>query len=143
MATDTIIGCGAFVFCVNTKRYLFLLRNKGKNAGTWGIVGGKIEPEESIIDALRREISEELGGSIQHAKILPIEKYTGSNQQFIYHTFLIKVEQEFIPDLNEEHIGYCWVPLESLPKPLHQGIIRICNSESVIQKLKVHQTIKD
>jgi 8-oxo-dGTP pyrophosphatase MutT (NUDIX family) len=119
------------------------LRDKGKYANTWGLVGGKIEPNESILSGLEREINEELGGKILGAKILPIEKYTSDNEKFIYHTFLIKVEEEFMPDLNAEHKGYCWVPLEDYPKPLHPGILRILNSETVKKKLDIHQTIKD
>jgi 8-oxo-dGTP pyrophosphatase MutT (NUDIX family) len=143
MATNNLTGCGALIFCTKSKRYLFLLRNNGKYADNWGLVGGKIEPNESILSGLEREMVEELGGKILGAKILPIEKYTSDNEKFIYHTFLIKVEEEFIPELNSEHKGYCWVPLEDYPKPLHPGILRILHSETVRQKLETHQSIKD
>ena len=127
---DLIQGCGALVLCSKTKRYLFLLRSNGKFADTWGLVGGKIEPSEAIVTGLNREITEELGGSINHAKIIPIEKYTSSNEKFIYHTFLIKVDEEFVPELNDEHKGYCWVGLDDYPKPLHPGV---CGREKEIQ----------
>mgnify|MGYP003351212362 CR=1 FL=1 len=39
-----------------------MLRNQGKTAGTWGIVGGKKEPTDSTLyEALLREIQEEAG----------------------------------------------------------------------------------
>ena len=69
-------GCGAIIVCSSTNRYLFLLRSSGKFPETWGLAGGKIEPGETIEQGLLREIKEELGGEIQGAKILPIEKYT-------------------------------------------------------------------
>ena len=143
MAHSTLIGCGALIFCTKTKRFLFLLRSKGKYPNSWGLVGGKIESKESIMSGLEREIKEELGGNIDGAKILPIEKYTSDNEKFVYHTFLIKVEEEFIPELNSEHKGYCWVPLEDHPKPLHPGITRILNADAIRLKLKTHQNIKD
>ena len=124
-------GCGALIYCTSTHRYLFLLRNDGKFPNTWGIVGGKIEQNETILQGLEREIEEELGGQIEGAKIIPIEKYTSNNNRFIYHTFLIKVEEEFVPVLNHEHIGYCWVPMDLHPTPLHPGVYRTFKFKNV------------
>jgi 8-oxo-dGTP pyrophosphatase MutT (NUDIX family) len=134
-----IVGCGALIYCTKTKRYLFLLRDKGKYSDTWALVGGKIENQESIIEGLYREINEELGGSILDAKLLPIDKFSSTNEKFVYHTFLIKVEEEFVPDLNLEHKGYCWVSLDHVPKPLHPGLHRILNSDSIRTKLIAQQ----
>jgi 8-oxo-dGTP diphosphatase len=130
-------GCGAIIVCSSTNRYLFLLRSSGKFPGTWGLAGGKIEPGETIEQGLLREIKEELGGEIQGAKILPIEKYTSNNNKFVYHTFLIKVDEEFIPELNNEHKGYCWVKLDDYPKPLHPGVYRTFKFAATREKIKV------
>lgn len=144
MATNNINeSCGALIYCTSTKRYLFLLRNNGKFRRTWGLVGGKIENQETMVEGLEREIKEELGGEIKEAKLIPIEQYTSDNKKFIYHTFLIKVEEEFIPNLNHEHVGYCWVPLESAPIPLHPGVYRTFKFKHIIEKIKVHEEIKD
>lgn len=144
MATNSINNsCGALIYCTATNRYLFLLRNGGKFPSTWGIAGGKIEQGETIEQGLNREILEELGGEIRGAKILPIEQYTSNNNKFIYHTFLIKVEEEFVPVLNHEHKGYCWVPLENYPKPLHPGVYRTFKFEHIKDKIKIHEQIKD
>jgi 8-oxo-dGTP pyrophosphatase MutT (NUDIX family) len=144
MATNNLNqGCGAIIYCTSTNRYLFLLRESGKFPGTWGLAGGKIEFGETIEQGLLREIKEELGGEIPGAKILPIEKYTSNNNGFVYHTFLIKVEEEFIPILNHEHIGYCWVPIEHLPTPLHPGVCRTLKFKKIKSKIQVHEKIKD
>jgi len=142
MATNNIKeGCGALIYCTSTHRYLFLLRNDGKFPNTWGIVGGKIEQNETILQGLEREIEEELGGQIDGAKIIPIEKYTSNNNRFIYHTFLIKVEEEFVPVLNHEHIGYCWVPIDLHPTPLHPGVYRTFKFKNIKEKIKVLEKI--
>ena len=143
MATNSInSSCGAMIYCTATKRYLFLLRNDGKFPDTWGLVGGKIERGESILDGLHREISEELGGRIEGAKVIPIEQFVSDNKKFVYHTFLIKVEEEFVPDLNKEHKGFCWVPLEFFPKPLHPGVFRTIRLEKSRNKLKTQEKLK-
>lgn len=130
-----LIGAGALIYCKATHRYLFLLRN-GTHAGSWGLVGGKIETNETIVKGLMREIIEELGGFISDAKLIPIEKFTSENKNFEYHTYVIKVDSEFVPELNQEHRGYCWVKLEDYPKPLHPGVWRTFKFSSVIDKLR-------
>lgn len=144
MATSNLkSGCGALIYCTRTHRYLFLLRKNGKYPDTWGLVGGKIENGETIFEGLQREIREELGGQIKDAKIIPIEKYTSDNGNFTYQTYLIKVDEEFVPELNDEHKGYCWVQLEDHPKPLHPGVYRTIRFQANQDKIKILETIKD
>lgn len=134
-------NCGAFIYCTKTKRYLFLLRNKGKFAGTWGIVGGGIEGNESVKDCLEREILEEMGGKITGAKYIALENFVSTNGKFTYQTFLVKVEEEFIPELNNEHIGFCWAPLKNTPIPLHPGVFRTLRHSKIKEKLEAQENL--
>jgi 8-oxo-dGTP pyrophosphatase MutT (NUDIX family) len=136
-----IEGVGTFIYCVSSQRYLFLLRNSSKYSGTWGLAGGKIDNGENVLDSLYRELSEELGFNFKNAKVIPIEKFTSDNGKFVYNTFLIPITEEFIPILNDEHRGYCWVQLEDHPKPLHPGVWRTINFEAVASKIKTLENI--
>ena len=136
-----IEGTGALIYSIRTRRYLFVLRNGSKFSNTWGLPGGKIERGETVAAALAREIEEELGGVIRNSKLYPIEKFTSDNQKFIYHTFLIPVEDEFIPELNREHKGYAWCAVEDHPKPLHPGVWRTINFNEVVEKLETMQQV--
>ena len=136
-----LASTGALIYCTKTHRYLFLLRNTTKHSGSWGIVGGKVEAGETVAQGLQREIREELGGVIKGAKIIPIEQYTSDNNKFVFHTFLISVDEEFVPDLNSEHRGYCWVSLEDHPKPLHPGVWRSFNFSAIVDKLKTMESV--
>ena len=140
MEHRVIESCGALIYCRTTHRYLFLLRNNSKHSGSWGLVGGKIEKHESIIDGLHREINEEIG-SIDYEKIVPIEKFTSENGRFFFHTYAIVVDCEFVPTLNHEHRGYCWVPLKDHPRPLHPGVWRSFKFTEVIEKLNTIETL--
>lgn len=130
-------GVGALIYAKSTKRYLFLLRHGGSWAMTWALPGGKINANETVVVGLAREIEEELGGRITDPKLIPIEKYTSDDGKFVYHTFFVSVNDEFVPVLNDEHIGYAWLPLSAAPKPLHPGIIRTINDSLVCGKISV------
>ena len=132
---------GALVYSSSTKRYLFLLRDGTKFAGTWGLTGGKVEADERVIDALYREINEETGTDLSLNKTIPIETFTSDNRKFVYYTFLVSVEKEFIPELNHEHRGYCWVELKDHPKPLHPGVWKTFNFTSIINKIKMLEAV--
>jgi 8-oxo-dGTP pyrophosphatase MutT (NUDIX family) len=141
MDSSHIEGVGTFIYSISTHRYLFLLRNSTKYAGTWGLAGGKIDANEQILGSLTRELKEELGYEFQDVKVIPIEKFTSDNGHFSYHTFLIPVDEEFVPILNYEHRGYCWVNLEDHPKPLHPGVWRTINFTAVIEKIKTLERV--
>ncbi len=141
MESSPLEGVGAFIYCISTKRYLFLLRNTKKYAGTWGLAGGGIESGEHLLESLYRELGEELDYNFIFNKVIPLEKFTSDNYKFIYHTFIVPVDEEFVPLLNKEHRGYCWVGLEDHPKPLHPGVWRTINFEAVVAKIKTLETI--
>jgi len=133
------IGCGALIYSVSTKRYLFLLRNQKRHAGSWGFVGGGVDLPESPTEALQREICEEIG-PISYDKIIPLEKFTSDAGNFEYHTYVITVEKEFVPELNDEHRGYAWTSIADHPKPLHPGVWRTFNFRAILEKIKTFET---
>ena len=133
-----IVYSGGLFLSKDTKRFLFLLRTQGKTAGTWGFVGGKKEPiDQTPYDTLTREISEEVGVVPNITKMIPLEQYTSNDQHFKYNTYIILVEKEFIPTLNNEHSAYAWCEYNSYPKPLHQGVRSSLNNKSIKGKIEL------
>ena len=126
-------SAGVFFYAKATNRFLFLLRNDEKNPGNWGIPGGKIEKGESLLEGIERECVEEIGFFPSHTKLITIQKFV--NNSFTYHTFFSVVDDEFMPTLNDEHCGYCWVPYDSYPRPLHPGLFNTINFDVVQNKL--------
>jgi len=141
MASSTvnqIICSGGLFLARDTKRFLFLLRAQGKTTDTWGIVGGKKEPSDlTLVEALQREIVEEIGKSSSIEKIIPLELFTSNDQNFQYSTYIVIVEKEFIPILNQEHSGYAWCNYKNWPKPLHQGLKNSLSNRVTKAKIEV------
>lgn len=131
------ISCsGALFYALNTKRFLFLHRTQSKQNNVWGLVGGKGNVGESLINTLHREIHEELGFEPDILKTIPLETFVSTDEKFNFHTYLTVVKQEFIPVLNEEHDGYAWCTFNKWPKPVHQGLRNTLQNKTNVTKLE-------
>jgi 8-oxo-dGTP pyrophosphatase MutT (NUDIX family) len=135
LTTVTHQSCGALIYAANTRRFLFLLRNGAGHSGTWGIAGGKMQAQESVVQALHRELREELGQTFENNKLVPLETYTSSDLSFCYHTFILVVDQEFVPTLNNEHSGWAWTRLSDAPRPMHPGLFRTIKIKEINSKI--------
>lgn len=137
MEPSTVNAVGVWFYSQATQRYLYLMRWDSRHPNTWGLPGGKCDTGETLLDAICRECTEELGHMPQYTKLVPIEKFTSSDGVFCYHTFFCSVESEFQPQLNQEHRGYAWVNSDVMPRPLHPGLWSTINFDEVMQKVSV------
>lgn len=124
-------SAGLFFYCKSTGRFLYLLRSDTNYS--WGVPGGKVEKNETLFEGLERECFEEIGYFPKDAKLIPIQKFVNNN--FTYHTFFCAVDEEFVPDLNNEHVGYAWIGDGQHPKPMHPGLFSTINIDIVKEKL--------
>ena len=140
-----IIASGCIFLSIDTGRVMLQQRSGAVNhPRTWGFFGGKAEGNERPSETLYREMEEEIGLVPSIDKVIPINKFTSPNKKFIYNSFVVTVDDEFIPVLNNESDGYCWVKIGNWPRPLHPGAKIQFNSKQFVKKLKtVHaQQIK-
>ena len=142
-----IRAAGALFLSVKTKRFLFLMRADDTYTDTWATVGGRAELGETVIESLGREIKEEIGFLPIVRKTIPIDLFVSNDGKFEFHTFICLVDNEFIPNLNNEHKGYAWSGIDSFPKPLHPALYNALKSnelktkiKSVLELLEISQT---
>jgi 8-oxo-dGTP pyrophosphatase MutT (NUDIX family) len=138
--TDKIVCSGALFYAKSTKRFLLLQKAHGKHKGTWGLVGGTNLAGENPWQGLQREVVEEIGATPKVLKSIPIETFVSNDTVFNFHTFLCVIEDEFVPVLSAEHIGWAWATIDYAPKPLHQGLRNSFSSKIIRTKL---QTVFD
>lgn len=117
----SIKAAGAIFQSLETGRIMLGLRStKGTFSGKWSFFGGKLKQGELVRQGLERELSEELGRIPNLVHIAPFDIYDG-DKGFSYYSFLILVEKEFVPILNDESSGYAWIEPGQWPRPLHPG----------------------
>ena len=134
------------LFLTPKRRALFLRRSdQGDCAGSWAWPGGKTEEGETAEQCAVRECTEEIGllpkgprayhtRSVQDIAVVPapameapvagvaaLPAPAAGVDPVDFTTFLQLVPEEFIPELNDEHDGWCWADVASPPQPLHPG----------------------
>ena len=122
-----IRAAGGCIIAKDTHRILLQQRTmNGTYPRNWGFFGGKVEDNENVSQALLRELVEEIDINIKDdvIKIYPLDQYHSRDGEFSYYSFVILVENEFIPSINHESGGYAWVDTNYIPKPLHPGTRR-------------------
>lgn len=136
MNSNSVSAVGIWFYAIDTQRYLYLMRNDTRHPESWGLPGGRVEENETLMDAIVRECTEELGRMPNYVRLVPLEKFTTSDSKFSYHTFFCSVDQEFIPTLNHEHIGWAWLNSGVWPKPMHPGLWSTVNFDAVKNKIQ-------
>ena len=137
---EQIVCSGALFYAKSTRRFLLLQKAQGKHEGTWGLVGGTTVSGETPWQGLQREIVEEIGSCPEIIKTIPLETFVSNDRIFNFHTYLCVIQDEFVPILSDEHIGWAWATIDRAPKPLHQGLRNSFSSKTIRTKL---QTVFD
>jgi mutator protein MutT len=112
------VGCGAAI--VREGQLLLVKRLRAPEAGHWSLPGGKVEFGESVADAVRREIREEVGLEIELGKSLGIVEMIGfDDQHWVSPIFLAEAPQGEARNNEPDKLdAIAWVALDAPPSPL-------------------------
>ncbi len=116
-------------FIEKNNKFLLVRRPPGKkNEGLWEFPGGKVEEGETLEEALKRELKEELG--IEVLKCTFLEKIFYDYGDFKIELFAFKVN-DFRGELKlKEALDYQWIDLNFALK------LNLCNADrKLIKKL--------
>ena len=94
-------------------KYLIAQRNRDKHlAFYWEFPGGKVNNDESFVNALKREILEELSINIKIKEKITSEKYKDDKIDVEVHYFLCELTDEDI--ILSEHEDMKWLRKKDL-----------------------------
>lgn len=129
------VGAGILAISLQSKQALVAKRSiHVLEPGTYGIIGGKLDDDEDIPAAAKREFQEETGynGSLN---LIPAYVFNASN--FQYHNFIGIVPKIFEAQTNWETDYFKWLNLEELYElqDKHFGLEKLLQqSKSIIEK---------
>jgi 8-oxo-dGTP pyrophosphatase MutT (NUDIX family) len=117
-----VVSC----FIRHEEDFLFLHRQDHKPEGnTWAMPAGKIDRGEDILEAMSRELYEEVGLKIEKGMMKkPLATYVKyPTKDFVYYiTEVLLIEKPKILLNIDEHKGYEWITLdEALKRDLIPG----------------------
>ena len=96
----------------------------------WEFPGGKLEPNESAVDAVRRELQEELGVEVEDAEEWFSEVHTYSNGiTYDISYFLVRAWRGEI--VNREFQRVEWISETMLPTLLH-----LAGNKRILERLR-------
>ena len=101
-------GAG-FAFITPDDKILMLQKPNKK----WSLVGGHSEKRETPLQTAQRETKEEIG-FIPNGDIVDMIRYTKEETKGSCFSFIMRVEEPFVPHLSSEHVDYKWVPLKEM-----------------------------
>ena len=136
MDTLFLIGPRATIYNTKTNKVLLLQRNDGNNA--WEIPGGKRENNEDIVVALKREVKEETGLTINNYKLVyvsPIFENHPVLKPFLNIGYLCFVDNCDVI-ISYEHLDYKWVSVEELANHLDKDIYNDLKINGMIKELE-------
>ena len=91
----------------------------GTNIGKYGLVGGRVNPEESFFDALAREVKEETGLKVDVVKPVYVGEWWPNikgQKSHIVAVFVLCNAHTNKVVLSDEHDDYKWVDAKKLPE---------------------------
>lgn len=162
------VAAGVMVMA-DTGNVLFLRRTASAPdcPACWDFPGGGREGDETAEDTARREMTEEIGVAPEgkltlHTRTMssaPLRGVAGAGASPVlpvredapeapaaapvdFTTFLLRVGDEFMPTLNDEHDGFAWAPPTSPPGPLHPGC-QVSLDRLTMDELGVARAIAD
>ena len=111
--TRFTVTAGAVIF--NDKGEVLLLKHRFRAGSGWGLPGGFMENGEQPIDALRRELHEEIGLEVDEVKVFAVRSFKKPKQVEVL--FRARANAEVKSQTVEVERAE-WFSIESLPEGL-------------------------
>lgn len=98
---------------------LLVKRGRPPGAGLWSLPGGRVEPSESLREAVVREVREETGLEVRPAQLLGWVERRGPGWHFVICDFAAEMVDRFqVPEAGDDAAEVGFVPagnVEGLP----------------------------
>ena len=95
---------------------LMIKRAQDPSKGLWTIPGGRVEPGEYLADAVRREVKEETGITVDVGELLGVLEVIHDSWHYVIHDHLATVSGDPLLAAADDALEARWVPLGEVAK---------------------------
>lgn len=108
------IAIGAIV--IHDDALLMVQRAHDPGKGLWSLPGGRVEQGEYLADALRREVLEETGLTVEIGELAGILEVPGDDLHYVILDYHATVAGDPAPTAGTDASEVRWVPLRDVAK---------------------------
>lgn len=112
---DISINTAVLAYIDAGDQHLWIQRKKAPNKGKHVFVGGRIQKGESLEEAIRREVLEETGYSVENLKL--VGQLYECSLSYNWLSFIFHVRCDFFEPIACSEGDLIWLPKSQLPSP--------------------------
>jgi ADP-ribose pyrophosphatase YjhB (NUDIX family) len=116
-----IVGVGAIVFD-DAGRVLLVERGRPPSQGLWSVPGGKLEPRETLAQAVAREVREETGLIVEVGTLACVLERFGDDHHFVLLDYFARVTGGTLAAASDARAARFVDPAELATLPLTEGL---------------------
>jgi 8-oxo-dGTP diphosphatase len=118
---------------VDNERLLLVRRGRGPAAGEWAVPGGRVEPGETLAEAVVRELLEETGIEGVCGELVGWVERIGDDHHLVILDFHVEVLEGLPPVAGDDAVEAAWVPLPQVAElPLVEGLAEFLHDNGII-----------
>jgi 8-oxo-dGTP diphosphatase len=112
---------------------LMVRRGRGPAEGTWSVPGGRVEPGESLAEAVVRELAEETGLSAVCESLVGWAERIGPDHHQVILDFMVTVLSDADPVAGDDAAEARWVALSEVADlPLPEGLAEFLHDHGIL-----------
>lgn len=106
---QTVAYIAAAVLFNEDNEVLMMQEAKSRYAGQWYLPAGRVDPNEQIVDAVKREVQEETGLLFEPTTLVLVESSQGTWFRFTFTGHIVGGKLKTVSMADSESLQACWV----------------------------------